>query len=148
MHFSMKWDSTQCAARSILDFTSHLCGIFTTHTKTKLCLVTLLTHRLQAQNGREWATVECAHTSTQDYACKRGKGQRKWGYGEGVAGIQLTGTSFQYHLDGDYPVCRDKRREGRTIEEAKRSTGQKSKTRLRSVSSVEKQKAGSIPECR
>lgn len=67
--------------------------------------------------------VECAHTSTQDYACKKkkgGKGQRKWGYGEGVAGIQLTGTSFQYHLEGDYPVCRDKRREGRTVEEAKK----------------------------
>lgn len=57
------------------------------------------------------AMVECAHTSTQDYACKRGKGQRKWNYREGVAGIQLTGTSFQYHLEGDYPVCRDKRRE-------------------------------------
>lgn len=69
------------------------------------------------------------HTSTQDYAYKRRKGQRKLSYREGVAGIQLTGTSFQYHLEGDYPVCRDKRREGRTVEEAKRSKGQKSKTR-------------------
>lgn len=47
----------------------------------------------------------------------RGRGRRKWGYGEGVAGIQLTGTSFQYHLEGDYPVCRDKRGEGGTDEE-------------------------------
>lgn len=91
--------------------------------------------------------MECAHTSTQDYACKRVKGQRKWGYGEGVAGNQLTGTSFQYHLDGDYPGCRDKRREGRTVEEAKKSNRSEVKTRLRSVSSVEEQKAGGIPEC-
>lgn len=39
-------------------------------------------------------------------------------------------------------------REGREgqVNKQKRSTGQKAKTRLRSVSSVEKQKAGSIPE--
>lgn len=27
------------------------------------------------------------------------------------ADIKLTGTSFQYHLEGDYPVCRDKKKE-------------------------------------
>lgn len=45
-------------------------------------------------------------TSTQNYACK-GERAKKMG-----AGIQLTGTSFQYHLEGDYPVCRDKRGKG------------------------------------
>lgn len=71
----------------------------------------------------EWAWMSygrvCAHINT-GLCVQKGKGQRKWGYGEVVAGIQLTGTSFQYHLDGDYPVCRDKRREGRTVEEAKK----------------------------
>lgn len=92
--------------------------------------------------------AECAHINTELYV-QKGKGaKKKWSYGEGVTGIQLTGTSFQYHLDGDYPVCRDKRREGRTVKEAKQNlTGQKSKTRIQSVSSVEEKKAGSILEC-
>lgn len=55
--------------------------------------------------------MECAHTSTQDYACrgrraKESDGGRIMGRGRG-RGIQLTGTSFQYHLEGDYPVCRE-----------------------------------------
>lgn len=38
-------------------------------------------------------------------------GQKKIGVMVGRGGIQLTGTSFQYHLEGDYPVCRDQRGE-------------------------------------
>lgn len=49
-----------------------------------------------------------------------GTGRRKWGNGEGAAGIQLTGTSFQYHLEGDYPVCRDKRGEGQMRHRSKK----------------------------
>lgn len=42
----------------------------------------------------------------------RARGEREeMGLWRGT-GIQLTGTSFQYHLEGDYPVCKDKRGEG------------------------------------
>ena len=60
--------------------------------------------------------MECARTSTHNYACKGERGEENGVWGGG-AGIQLTGTSFQYHLEGDYPVCRDKRGEGGTDEE-------------------------------
>ena len=42
------------------------------------------------------------------------------------AGIQLTGTSFQYHLEGDYPVCKGKKggREGGTDEEQEQKNEQ------------------------
>lgn len=58
----------------------------------------------------------CAHINTElcvQRGSKGGKKMRVWGAkegrGGGRAGIQLTGTSFQYHLEGDYPVCTDKR---------------------------------------
>lgn len=60
----------------------------------------------------------CAHINTE-LCVQGGEGNENgvMGVGGGVAGIQLTGTSFQYHLEGDYPVCRDKRGEEGTDEE-------------------------------
>lgn len=54
--------------------------------------------------------MESARTSTQNYACRGRRAKENWGDG-GEGGIQLTGTSFQYHLEGDYPVCREQRGE-------------------------------------
>lgn len=48
----------------------------------------------------------CAHINTE-LCVQRAEGEENGIMGPG---IQLTGTSFQYHLEGDYPVCRDKRR--------------------------------------
>lgn len=44
----------------------------------------------------------------------------EWRGGVMGAGIQLTGTSFQYHLEGDYPVCRNKRGRGRREEQMRK----------------------------
>lgn len=52
--------------------------------------------------------MECARTSTQDDACRGGRAKESE-EGEEGRGNQLTGTSFQYHLEGDYPVCKDQR---------------------------------------
>lgn len=52
---------------------------------------------------------KCAHINTG--RCVQGEAeQKKVMKGRG---IQLTGTSFQYHLEGDYPDCRDQRGRGR-----------------------------------
>lgn len=68
-----------------------------------------------AQNEPEGATVEGERTSTHNHECKGGE-REDMGLWMGTS-IQLTGTSFQYHLEGDYPVCRDKRGQGGTDEE-------------------------------
>lgn len=49
----------------------------------------------------------CAHINTKLCVQREEIRGQEWVYGG--AGIQLTGTSFQYHLEGDYPVCRDKK---------------------------------------
>lgn len=58
----------------------------------------------------------CAHINTE--LCVQGGEGKENGVmvGGGQAGNQLTGTSFQYHLEGDYPVCRDERGKGGTDE--------------------------------
>lgn len=53
----------------------------------------------------------CAHINTE-LCVQGGEGEENGVMGRVGAVIQLTGTSFQYHLEGDYPVCRDKRGKG------------------------------------
>lgn len=125
--FSLKWDSTHCVAKRgsfspKVRITLHLCGILPQGEKKQKkmmsqhsppCWHTGYKQHRMSLNEPWWSVRAHQHRTMR----ARGRGRRKWGYGEGVAGIQLTGTSFQYHLEGDYPVCRDKRGEGGTDEE-------------------------------
>lgn len=82
------------------------------------------------------------HTSTQNYACRRG-GEDGVEEGE-VAGNKLTGTSFQYHFERDYPVGSNKGEEG--VDEEQKDQ-QVRGHRQRFGSSPEESTVRTTPQC-
>lgn len=122
--YSLKWESNGlCSQKWIFLKMSpkvriifHLCGTFT---KKRRDSILPLADTL-ATSSTEWAWMShgevCAHINTE-LCVQGGEGNEMGLWGRGGGGWQLTGTSFQYHLEGDYPVCRDKRGEEGTDEE-------------------------------